>query len=313
MQILRTPDERFADLPGYAFTPHYVEVPATPEAPDGEMLRIHYLDESPTGAASGETVLLVHGEPSWSYLYRDMIGPLVAAGHRVVVPDLVGFGRSDKPADTDDYTYGRHVAWMQALLFDHLDLTDVTLFGQDWGGLVGLRVLASDPDRFARIVLANTGLPTGLSPLSDAFMAWQKFSRETPVFDVGFLINAATVRDLSPGEIAAYDAPFPDDTYKAGARIFPSLVPTGPDDPAAAANQAAWEVLEAWTKPMLLCFSDSDPVTRGGDQIFLRKVPGTEGQAHTTVENAHHFLQEDAPERLAEIINGLLSTDGGAR
>jgi haloalkane dehalogenase len=306
MQILRTPDDRFDGLVDYDFTAHYAQVPTTPEAPGDETLRIHYLDERPDGPGSGETVLLLHGEPSWSYLYRNMIRPLVAAGHRVVVPDLVGFGRSDKPADTADYTYARHVAWMRALLVDHLDLDRITFFGQDWGGLIGLRVLAGDPDRFARIVLANTGLPTGLSPLSDAFMAWQKFSRETPVFDIGFLINAATVRDLSADEIAAYDAPFPDDTYKAGARILPSLVPTGPDDPAAAANQAAWDVLRAWTKPLLLCFSDSDPVTRGGDAIFTREVPGAAGQAHTTIEGAHHFLQEDAADRLAVIINDLI-------
>jgi len=312
MEILRTPDERFERLPDYPFTAHYADIPADspadiPAGSDTQRLRVHYLDERPTGDASGETVLLVHGEPSWSYLYRHMIPPLVAAGHRVVVPDLVGFGRSDKPAATSDYTYARHVDWMRALLFEHLDLRGVTFFGQDWGGLIGLRAVASDPDRFRRIALANTGLPTGLTPLSDAFMAWQKFSRETPVFDIGFLINAATVRDLSADEIAAYDAPFPDDTYKAGARIFPSLVPTGPDDPASAANLAAWEVLRQWTKPFLLCFSDSDPVTRGGDAIFTREVPGAAGQAHTTIEGAHHFLQEDAADRLAQIINDFIA------
>jgi haloalkane dehalogenase len=312
MEILRTPDERFERLPDYPFTAHYADIPAdspadSPAGSDIQRLRVHYLDERPAGDASGETVLLVHGEPSWSYLYRHMIPPLVAAGHRVVVPDLVGFGRSDKPAATSDYTYARHVDWMRALLFDHLDLRGVTFFGQDWGGLIGLRAVASDPDRFRRIALANTGLPTGLTPLSDAFLAWQKFSRETPVFDIGFLINAATVRDLSADEIAAYDAPFPDDTYKAGARIFPSLVPTGPDDPASAANLAAWEVLRQWTKPFLLCFSDSDPVTRGGDAIFTREVPGAAGQAHTTIEGAHHFLQEDAADRLAQIINDFIA------
>ena len=301
MEVLRTPDERFEGLDGYPFAPHYAEVADG----DGGTLRVHYLDEGPADAAP---VLLLHGEPSWSYLYRHMIPPLVAAGHRVIVPDLVGFGRSDKPTEQGDYTYARHVEWMRELVFDRLDLRNITFFAQDWGGLVGLRVLAIDPDRYARVAIGNTGLPTGHGPASDAFMAWQKFSQETPVFDIGFLINAATTTDLSPEVIAGYDAPFPDDTYKAGARIFPTLVPTSPDDPASADNLAAWEVLEQFEKPFLLCFSDSDPVTKGGDAPFLAKVPGTQGQSHVTIEGGGHFFQEDRGPELAKLLNDFIGS-----
>jgi len=301
MQTLRTPDERFDGLEGYPFEPHYAEIADG----DGGTLRVHYLDEGPADAAP---VLLLHGEPSWSYLYRHMIPPLVAAGHRVIVPDLVGFGRSDKPIEQSDYTYARHVEWMRELLIDRLDLRDITFFAQDWGGLVGLRVLALDPDRFARVAIGNTGLPTGHGPASDAFMAWQKFSQETPVFDIGFLINSATTTDLTPEVIAGYDAPHPDDSYKAGARVFPTLVPTSPDDPASADNVAAWEVLSVFDKPFLLCFSDSDPVTKGGDAPFLAKVPGTQGQPHVTIEGGGHFLQEDRGPELADLLIGFIGS-----
>ncbi len=296
MHVLRTPDDRFVELADYPFEPHYAEVG---DAVADGTLRVHYIDEGPADAAA---ILLLHGEPSWSYLYRKMIPPLVAAGHRVIAPDLVGFGRSDKPSEQGDYTYARHVAWMTELVVDHLDLTGATFFGQDWGGLVGLRVVAEHPDRFDRVVIGNTGLPTGDAPMSPAFLAWQKFSQETPVFDVGFLIQSATITTLSAAEVAAYDAPFPDDSYKAGARIFPSLVPTGPDDPAAAANRAAWEVFEQWRKPFVTCFSDSDPITGGGDGIFHRRVPGAAGQPHVTIERAHHFFQEDASPALAQLL-----------
>lgn len=295
MRTLRTPDERFVDLPDYPFAPCYAEV----NDGDGATLRVHYLDEGPPAAAP---ILLLHGEPSWSYLYRTMIPPLVAAGHRVIAPDLVGFGRSDKPADVTDYTYARHVDWMEQLVVDHLGLTGATFFGQDWGGLVGLRVVTANPDRFDRIVIGNTGLPTGDAPMSKAFMAWQKFSQETPVFDIGALVQGATITTLTDAEVAAYDAPFPDDSFKAGARIFPSLVPTSPDDPAAAANRDAWEVLEQWHKPFVTCFSDGDPITGGGDGIFRRRVPGANGQPHVTIEHAHHFFQEDAGPRLAQLL-----------
>jgi haloalkane dehalogenase len=295
MQVLRTPDERFANLPDFPFEPHYAEI----DDGEGGVLRVHYLDEGPRDAAP---VLLLHGEPSWSYLYRHMVPPLVAAGHRVIVPDQVGFGRSDKPSEQGDYSYARHVAWMSSLIFGALDLTDITFFGQDWGGLIGLRLVAAQPDRFARVAVGNTGLPTGDRPPSDAFLAWQEFSQTAPVFPIGAIINGGTVTELSAEVIAAYDAPYPDDSYKAGARIWPSFVPTSPDDPEAPANRAAWEVLERFDRPFLCCFSDADPITGGGEKAFIGRVPGTAGQSHTTIEGAGHFLQEDAGPQLAQVL-----------
>lgn len=295
MDHVRTPDDRFVGLPDYPFEPNYADVPDG----EGDSLRVHYLDEGPADAAP---VLLMHGEPSWSFLYRHMVPPLVEAGHRVIAPDLVGFGRSDKPTEQSDYTYARHVEWMRALLFDELDLDDISFFGQDWGGLVGLRLVAADPGRFARVAIGNTGLPTGHGPASDAFLAWQKFSQEADEFPVGAIIGGATATDLSDEVVAAYDAPFPDDAYKAGARIFPTLVPTSPDDPATADNVAAWEVLSSFDRPFLLAFSDGDPVTKGGDAPFLEKVPGAAGQPHVTIEGAAHFLQEDKGPELAALL-----------
>jgi len=295
MKTLRTPDSRFENLPDFPFAPNYFEVADG----DGGTLRMHYLDEGP---ADGPVLALMHGEPSWSFLYRKMIPILTDAGIRCIVPDLVGFGKSDKPAEKSDYSYERHVEWVRALLFDHLDLQNATLFGQDWGGLLGLRVLAENPDRFARFVVGNTGLPDGRGGQNEAFMRWQKFSQESPVFEIGAIINGGTTTKLSDEVVAAYNAPFPDDTYKAGARIFPSLVPTGPDDPAVPANRAAWEVLEQWEKPVLTTFSDSDPVSKGGERAFTARVPGAKGQPHTTIEGAGHFLQEDKGEVLAPII-----------
>lgn len=301
MKVLRTPDECFADLVDFPFAPHYVTV----DDPDtGVALRIHHLDEGPRDA---DPVLLMHGEPTWSYLYRHMVGPLVAAGHRVIVPDLVGFGRSDKPAARTDHTYARHVAWMSAALFDRLDLRHITLFGQDWGGLVGLRLVAADPERFDRVVVGNTGLPTGERPPTDAFLAWQKFSIESPAFPIGAIVNGGCLRTLSDAEIAAYDAPFPTDEYTAGPRMMPSLVPTRPDDPATVDQHAAWQVLGRFHRPFLCAFSDGDPVTRGGERIFHRSVPGAEGQPHVTIEGAGHFLQEDRGPELATVIADFIA------
>jgi haloalkane dehalogenase len=295
MDLLRTPDERFSDLPGFPFEPRYVQVADG----DGGRLRIACVDEGPPGA---ETVVLLHGEPSWSFLYRDMIAPLVAAGLRVIVPDLVGFGRSDKPSRQQDYTYARHVEWMRQALLNELDVHDATLVGQDWGGLIGLRIVAENPDRFTRVVIANTGLPTGDHPMSDAFFAWRRYSQNTTDFPVGRIVSGGCITPLSAEVIAAYDAPFPDDSYKAGARVFPALVPIARDDPAAEANRRAWSVLQAWDKPFLTAFSDSDPITAGGDSVFHKLVPGAAGRAHVTVTGAGHFLQEDRGEQLAEVI-----------
>lgn len=300
MDALRTPDDRFEDLPGWTFAPRYVEV----DDGDGGTLRVHYVDEGPGGAAP---VLLLHGEPSWGYLYRHMIPPLVAAGHRVIVPDLVGFGRSDKPTRQEDHSYAGHVEWMRQALFDRLELTGITFFGQDWGGLIGLRLVAEHPDRYARVAVANTGLSTGDRPMGDAFLAWQGFARTTEVFPVGAIVDGGCTTALPPEVIAGYDAPFPDDTYLAGPRVMPSLVPTGPDDPASAANRAAWESLRHFTKPFLVAFSDADPITRGGDRVFHREVPGTEGQAHTTIEGGGHFLQEDRGPELAAVLDRFIA------
>ncbi len=295
MEKLRTPDECFENLPGYSFAPHYLEV----SDGEGGTLRVHYIDEGP---ADADPVLLMHGEPTWSYLYRHMIPVLVAAGHRVIAPDLVGFGRSDKPTEKSDYTYAKHVGWMSEGLFAQLDLKNITFFGQDWGGLVGLRLVGEAPERYARIVVSNTGLPTGDRPPNDAFMAWQKFSQESPVFPIGTIVNGGCVTKLSAEAIAAYDAPFPDDSYKAGARIFPSLVPTGPTDPAAEANLAAWKVLNAFDRPFLCAFGDSDPVTKGGEHAFMTTIPGAQGQPHSKIVGGGHFIQEDKGVETAELI-----------
>ncbi len=294
MKVLRTPEERFNNLPDFPYQPHYLEVP------DGEggTLRVHYLDEGPR---DGQTVVLMHGEPSWSFLYRKMIPVLAAAGYRCIAPDLVGFGRSDKPAAKSDYTYARHVGWMKVLLIDGLNIQGATLFGQDWGGLIGMRVLTENIAHFKRLVVGNTGLPTGEGKPSDAFMAWQRFSQESPAFKIGNIVSNGTANRLPPEVVAAYDAPFPDESYKEGARIFPSLVPTRPDDPASEANRKAWEVLRAWKGPVLCTFSDKDAVTAGGFAPFMR-LPGAQGQAHTTITDAGHFLQEDKGPELAGAI-----------
>jgi haloalkane dehalogenase len=236
-----------------------------------------------------------------------MIPVLVEAGLRVVAPDLVGFGRSDKPVERSDYTYARHLEWMRQALLEQLDLNEVTFVGQDWGGLVGLRLVAENPERFARVVVANTGLPTGDQPMSEAFLAWQRYSQETPDFRVGRIVSGGCATPLAPDVVAAYDAPFPDDSYKAGARVFPTLVPTRSDDPAAAANRAAWKVLSNWDKPFLTAFSDSDAITRGGDKVFRKLVPGAAGREHVTLEGGGHFLQEDVGRQFARVVAELVA------
>ncbi|WP_066826200.1 haloalkane dehalogenase [Sphingomonas mali] len=302
MEVLRTPDERFADLADYPFPPHYLTVTDA----DGTDLRIHYVDEGPRDAAP---VLLMHGEPSWSYLYRKFVPDLVARGHRVIAPDLIGFGKSDKPAARTDYTYERHVAWMSDWL-TALDLTDITLFCQDWGGLIGLRLVAAFPDRFARLVVSNTGLPVGTGS-SEGFDAWLAFSQNVPQFPVGFIVNGGTTRELTAAEIAAYDAPFPDETYKEGARQFPTLVPITPDHASVAENRAAWAVLERFERPVLTAFGDKDAVTNGGEKAFIERIPGARGQPHRIIAGGGHFIQEDAPAELCALIDDFIRADTG--
>jgi haloalkane dehalogenase len=293
MTVLRTPDDRFDNLPGFPFEPHYCEI----GDPDLGRLRIHYVDEGP---AHGPVVLCLHGEPTWSYLYRKMIPVFAAAGFRTVAPDLVGFGRSDKPSERSDYSCAKHVRWMKDWVVA-MGLCDVTLLGQDWGGLIGLRMVAELPERFARFSLSNTGLPTGDHQVNEAFHKWRKFSQEDPEFDTGYIVNLFGHGDLTEGEIEAYRAPFPSDEFKAGARQFPMLVPTEPDNPASAANREAWTVLMQWHKPALMCFSDADPIMAGGDKPFLSRVPGTRNQPHVTLKG-RHFIQEEDGEAWARAV-----------
>jgi len=295
METFRTPDERFANLSGYPFAPHYAEVPDS----EGGTLRMHYVDEGPR---HGPKVVLLHGEPSWSYLYRKMIPVLVDAGLRAIAPDLVGFGKSDKPVKVSDYSYARHVEWTRALLFDALDLRDLTLVAQDWGGLIGLRLLAEQPERFARVVAANTGLPTGDVRMPDAWWRFHDFVQRMETLPVGVLVKKGCAVEPPPEVLAAYDAPYPDERSKAGARAFPGLVPNVPVDPATEPNRAAWKVLEGFTRPFLTAFSDGDPITRGGDRLLQSRVPGCQGQPHVTIQGAGHFLQEDKGEELARVV-----------
>lgn len=297
MTVLRTPESRFASLPDYPFAPRYMTV----RHKDGTQLRLHYVDEGPQGAAP---VLMLHGEPSWSFLYRRMIAGLVAKGHRAVAPDLIGFGKSDKLPELTDYTYERHVRWMSDWLMD-MKLDRITLFCQDWGGLIGLRLVAAFPDRFARVVVANTGLPVG-SGMTEGFKQWLTFSQSVPELPIGEIVAMGTKKGLSDAVKAAYVAPFPDETFKAGARRFPALVPVTPEHGSVTENKVAWQVLSSFTKPFLTAFSDSDPVTKGGERAFQDRVPGAKGQPHVTIKNAGHFLQEDAPDELVDVIHDFI-------
>ena len=291
MDVLRTPDDRFADLPGYPWGPRY--------ATTSDGLRMAVLDEGPR---NGQTVLLLHGEPSWSYLYRKMTPVLLDAGLRVVAPDLIGFGRSDKPAQVEDYTYARHVEWLRSALFLDLDLRDVVLVCQDWGGLLGLRLVAEHPDRFTHVCAANTGLPDGTKRLPEEWWMFRDFVAKTPDLPIGFLVKSGCADGLSDAEAAAYDAPFPDASFKAGPRAFPDLIPQTLDDPATPDNQRAWEVLRRFDKPFLTAFSDKDPITSGAERFLQKEIPGAAGQPHTTIEGGGHFLQEDRGEQLATVV-----------
>ncbi len=300
--VYRTPDARFEDLPDFDFEPHYLEI-------DG--YRVAYLDEGP---ADGEVVLLLHGEPTWSYLFRKMIPVLVEAGHRCIVPDLIGFGRSDKPASMDTHTYKFHVDAMTELV-EALDLQQATFFGQDWGSLIGLRVVAENEERFARVVLSNAGLPVGTAsgwddfPEDSAFIRWKRLNQT--MIDNGDIPTGRMLATSTgdPSVTAGYDAPFPEPAYKAGALIMPQRVPVFADDPANEANRKAWEVFESWEKPFLTAYGDSDPITRGGEVPFQRRVPGAKGQAHVTVEGAGHFIQETHGAELAGIINEFIAAN----
>jgi haloalkane dehalogenase len=323
MKSIRTPDECFQDLPGYDFEPHYTDVPSGA----GETLRIHHVDEGPE---DGEVILCLHGQPTWSYLYRKMIPVFVDAGFRVIAPDFVGFGRSDKPSSVDDYTYARHVTWMGSWL-EALDLRGINLFCQDWGGLIGLRLVAHHADRFARVVAANTGLPDGGGVPAEAapamhalyetipvvaagelgarfaskdgppgFFYWRKYCAESPDFSIGDVMQTSGIASMSDAIRAAYEAPFPDQSYMAGARKFPSLVPIFPDDPEIPANRSAWEALAAFDRPFRTSFSDNDPVTAGMDAILQERIAGAKGVEHVTIKGAGHFLQEEQGEEVAK-------------
>ncbi|RAU96423.1 haloalkane dehalogenase [Mycolicibacter senuensis] len=295
MQTLRTPDDRFVDLPDFGYSPQFCDL----DDDDGGTLRVAWVADGPEEA---DPILMLHGEPSWSYLYRKMMPILAEAGHRVICPDLVGFGRSDKPTQASDHTYARHVEWMRALAFDHLDLQNVTLVGQDWGGLIGLRLVAENPDRFSGVVVANTGLPTGDIPMPEIWWRFRESIQTAPKIDVGWFVQSGCRKPMTDSARAGYDAPFPDDSYCVGPRTMPSLVPTSPEDPAAAANRAAWATLCASETPMLVAFSDGDPITGAMGPIFQREMRGARGRAHPVIHDAGHFLQEDAGEELARHI-----------
>src|SRR5215469_7623293 len=296
MKVLRTPEERFAGLPDFGYEPRYADVGG---------LRLAYVEDGPPG---GEPVLLLHGEPSWSFLYRKVIRVLAGAGLRAIAPDLIGFGRSDKPAEVADHSYARHVEWIRAFAFDALGLAGVTLVGQDWGGLIGLRLVAEHPDRFVRVVAANTGLPTGDQPMPDVWLRFREVVRTAPALSVSRLVQSGCQTTLPADVLAAYEAPFPDPSYAAAVRAMPNLVPAEPDNPASAANRAAWQRLAAWDKPFLVAFSDRDPITGAMAPVLKRAVPGAAGRQHPVLEGAGHFLQEDAGEELGAAIAAFIQS-----
>lgn len=290
--FLRTPEARFERLPNYAFTPNYIDI---------DDMRMHYVDEGPRDA---DPILMMHGEPTWSYLYRHMIPICVAAGHRVIAPDLIGFGKSDKPTSTSDYSYAQHMQWVQQFI-DKLKLDNITLVCQDWGSLLGLRLAAENEARFKAIIVGNGMLPTGEEQVPKAFKVWKAFALNSPWFPIAKIVNSGSFKQLSKDEMRAYDAPFPSRKHKAGARAFPALVPVTPNNPASQANKEAWKILENWDKPFLTTFSNGDPITRGGDRYMQKRIPGSAGQDHITLKGGH-FLQEDSSAEFAAAINKLL-------
>lgn len=292
-EYLRTPDSCFEKLPNYSFTPNYLDLGGP---------RMHYVDEGP---ASADPVLMLHGEPTWSYLYRHMIPICSAAGHRVIAPDLIGFGKSDKPSKIEDYSYQAHLDWLLVLI-EHLDLQNITLVCQDWGSLLGLRLAAEHEGRFKAIVIGNGMLPTGEEKVPKAFKLWKAFALNSPWFPISRIVEFGSFKTLSKDERRAYDAPFPNKKFKAGSRAFPALVPTSPNNVASSANKKAWQVLEKWQKPFLTTFSNGDPITRGGDRYMQSKIPGAQGMPHVTLKGGH-FLQEDAGTEFATAVNELLA------
>lgn len=299
MRLLRTPEDRFADLPEFDFPTRYADI----ENPRDGIVRIGYTEAGP---ADGPPVLLLHGEPSWSFLYRKLLPVLADAGLRAIAPDLVGFGRSDKPADIAEHTYARHVEWMRAFAFDALDLRGITLVGQDWGGMIGLRLVAEHPDRFVKVVAANTGLPTGDQDMPKLWHSFREAVHKAQVLDIGRSVQSGCKTELSDEVRAAYDAPFPNEMYKAGPRAMPGLVPIRPDDPASEANRHAWATLSTMDIPFLCAFADGDPITGGMAPVLQRAMKGAIGLDHPTLADAGHFLQEDAGEELARIVAGFV-------
>ena len=300
MKSLRTPDTAFERLANYRFEPNYIEL----DTIESDNLRMHYVDE---GDQNADPILMMHGEPTWSYLYRHMIPICAAAGHRVIAPDLIGFGKSDKPTKQSDYSYQTHVDWMTAFI-TQLDLKNITLVCQDWGSLIGLRLAAEKPERFKAIVVGNGALPTGDKPANRAFNLWKNFASYSPWFPIGKIIDSASFRTLGKDEIKAYNAPFPSAKYKAGTRAFPKLVPVTKTDPASEANRKAWEIFSKWEKPFLTTFSNGDPIMRGGDKLMQNHIPGTEGMPHVTLVGGH-FLQEDSSTEFAQTINSFLANE----
>jgi len=290
--FVRTPESRFINLPNYNFMAHYLDVGG---------LRMHYVDEGPSSA---DPILMLHGEPSWSYLYRHMIPVCTAAGHRVIAPDLIGFGKSDKPINIKDYSYQSHMDWLLSLV-EQLDLKNITLVCQDWGSLLGLRLAAENESRFKAIIVGNGMLPTGEEKIPKAFKIWKAFALNSPWFPISRIVEFGSLKSFSKDERRAYDAPFPSSKHKAGTRAFPALVPTTPDNPATKANKSAWEALKKWEKPFVTAFSRSDPITKGGANYMRKLIPGAKGMKHSSLKGGH-FLQEDSGTEFAQVVNNLL-------